>query len=94
MSRKITPALPDGPRKQWLRCRVNDAEAAAVKAWIASLDPRSATKAAAEVAARIREGAPFDNPAAFLRAVLGLEEIRPGAPRANQNRKRAKKQLD
>lgn len=86
MPRKTTPALPDGPRKQWLRCRVNDAEAAAVASWIASLDPHAAQIAGAEIAERLRTAAPFNGVGAFLRAVCGLPEIRAGAPRGNKNR--------
>lgn len=85
MANKKTVPLSDSPRKQWLRCRVNDAEAAAVKAWLDSLNPQTAVKAAAEVAARIRAGAPFANSAAFFRAVLGLPEIGVGAPVRNRN---------
>lgn len=90
MPRK-TPALPDGPRRQWLRCRVNDAEAAAIAAWIASLDPHSAQIAGAEIAERLRTAAPFNGVGAFLRAVCGLPEIRAGAPRGNSNRNGVKK---
>lgn len=92
MPRKTAMPIPDSPRKQWLRCRVNDAEASAVKAWLDSLNPQTAVKAAAEVAARIRAGAPFANSAAFFRAVLGLPEIGVGAPKGNRNRNKSQLQ--
>lgn len=89
--KKQTEAVPDGPRKQWLRCRVNDVEKAAVEAWIASLDPHSAQIAGAEIAERLRTAAPFNGVGAFLRAALGLSEIERGAPAGNRNAAKTKK---
>ena len=93
MSKKKTTGKPpllathhSGPRNQWLRCRVNAAEAAEVLARIAALDPESAQVEGAEIAERLRVAAPFPTPAAFIRAVLGLEPISPGAPPGNRNR--------
>lgn len=83
--KKKTPD-PNAARHQWIRCRVNESEAAIVATWLAGIDAESVGPIAEQIAARLALRAPFANPAELLRAVFDLPPIRPGAPIGNQNR--------
>lgn len=88
--KRAEPSPPESKhRKHWLKCRVNEAEKRKAEQTILALDPHSAAIYGQQIADRLTAAAPFPSVAAFLRCALSLEEIKPGAPTGNQNRRMA-----